>query len=229
MSHNNKELNLLIESLVEQELGLGEVAVSSNQIANEQLALLNMAYDAGDILLILYSPNYIAEKLQKQPNPDDWYDDDYDKVVIGGIRINKNTECGKGVWTVSYSVASKGYGPFMYDAAFSAISPDLLTADRSQTSEAARKVWKYIAVNRAKEFKRKKLGPNCAFEDWDELGQEDYLNYAYTPKSKINISGLETAHGQFYMKLPNAIRAKVVTKIRTYGIKLFQKKYGGLG
>lgn len=224
---NCKAVEKLIETVTEEELE--EVAVSQDEIHGKQLAILHQDYDEGDKILVLYNPSYVAQLLKKQPDTEDWYDDDFEQVVIGAIRLSKNKECGDDIWTVSFSVAEKGYGPFMYDAAFSVISPQFLASDRTQTSPKARNVWKVISTTRKGQFRRKELPEECWFEDWDEIGKEEVLNYAYAIKNPINLSNLETAHGKLYMSIPLSSRNKVMQKIRTYGIKLFQKKYGGLG
>jgi hypothetical protein len=59
-----------------------------------------------------------------------------------------NTPTSPKTYQVSYSAASKGWGPLTYDITMSLISPAYLIADRNSNSSDADKVWMYYLKNR---------------------------------------------------------------------------------
>jgi len=70
--------------------------------------------------------------------------------IKGMIRIDQMLSVDKNpydAYQVSFSSASPGYGPLMYDLVLSVV-PGGIYPDRRSTSKSARKVWKYYTNNR---------------------------------------------------------------------------------
>lgn len=94
------------------------------------------------------------------------------------IRVEKNT--GYNAWVVRNSAAIKGYGPLMYDIAFSFAGKEGLTPDRDSIRRSAKNIWFYIWQNRKSEFDITSLkDPYGRIDSRYEYDKEDYLDKRY--------------------------------------------------
>jgi hypothetical protein len=91
--------------------------------------------DFGQILL-----SGSPERIEARYNPND--------TRTGSVNAKKWKD---GIWTVGLSMASKGYGPRLYDTVMEAVTEKggMLTSDRATVSGAARSVWDYYFRNRS--------------------------------------------------------------------------------
>lgn len=84
-----------------------------------------------------------------------------------------------GYYEVTSSVAAKGWGPWLYDAALlsAAMGPEPMPviSDRGAVSQYARNIWDRYYKERA-DVGRKRIGRRCP-----QNRDYDYLNYAYYP------------------------------------------------
>ena len=91
--------------------------------------------DFGQILL-----SGSPERIEARYNPND--------TRTGSVNAKKWKD---GIWTIGLSMASKGYGPRLYDTVMEAVTEKggMLTSDRATVSGAARSVWDYYFRNRS--------------------------------------------------------------------------------
>ena len=80
------------------------------------------------------------ERIEARYNPND--------TRTGSVNAKKWKD---GIWTIGLSMASKGYGPRLYDTVMEAVTEkgDMLTSDRATVSGAARSIWDYYFKNRS--------------------------------------------------------------------------------
>jgi hypothetical protein len=199
------DLDIIIESVVIQ-----EIAKSVGEAHGENLALHIMKHEGHALKFILYEPVALmgimdgSAYMEGKDGPED--------LIVGYIRISNMDydKCDR-AWIVTNSAARKGYGPLMYDIAFSHISPDYLTADRQDVSKYASKVWNYYYGPRKSEFKIKPLGQNdnCANPNYNE---NDPVNFSYAMKAKKDFSSLVSRDKWLMSKLgsSNAYKAKEI-------------------
>lgn len=149
-----------------------------------------------------------------------------------------------GAWVVSAVAAVKGFGPLVYDIAMS--DKGSLIPDRGSVSSGAEQVWKFynssrsdVTKNKLDDFKKPQTPPK---EDDCNLHHDDrdYLNYAYSLNSDVNIGGLKSAHERFSSdvakllhnfgsKAPDDfINAAVSGLLMTNGDNLFFEKYSAV-
>ena len=202
----SKPLKLFIEQVIQRELE--EQAVSSQRAVSHGLAVfIGKQTNARDI--ILYNPGRYPDE----------------NFIMGIINIDYNGDCG--AWEVLTVAAIKGYGPLLYDIAFSMSGKRGLMADRNSVSPSALKVWEYYFSRRKEEFDILPLLPDC--ESDNKLHKlthpEGPLNFRYVPKASIDISGLELNHKRFLEDLEPNQRGRAITAIETSGYDFFRAKY----
>jgi hypothetical protein len=80
-----------------------------------------------------------SDRIEARYNPND--------TRTGSVNAKKWKD---GIWTVGLSMASKGYGPKLYDVVMEAVTElgGMLTSDRATVSGAAKSVWDYYFKNR---------------------------------------------------------------------------------
>lgn len=137
---------------------------------------LSIVNNGPNMYLVLYQPvalEKICSEIVQQPDHLK-FDDKLDAVlymnpnpVVGFIRMKKDN-CG---WIIQNSAANKGYGPMMYDIAFSYAGKQGIIPDRDSVSKAARAIWRYYMTNRKNEFRVYPLShrdPCVAYQDEDD-------------------------------------------------------------
>ena len=134
-----------------------EVAKTAKSVTNMALFV---GHDGPNVRCILYDPT-ILEELYRV------YSEHYGELsldrmasiqnsftipnpVYGMMRLDKKTEYN--TWIVQSSAAEKGYGPLMYDIAFSFAGKSGLAPDRQSITPKAINIWNYIFTNRRDEF-----------------------------------------------------------------------------
>lgn len=141
------ELILFIEQVVNQTIS--EIATGVDQAAQNGMTLYVsdkgssrsfILYNPGELQRALEDPAY-EKRLHLNPG----------KLIVGVIDISHRTKCD-GAWVVNTVAAEKGFGPLMYDIAFSSVGKAGLISDRDTVSNSARKIWKYIGGFRKSEF-----------------------------------------------------------------------------
>lgn len=202
----SQEIRLFIEQVVQRELE--EQAVSTYQASARGLAIfIAKPTNARDI--ILYNPGRY---------PDEGF-------IMGIINTEYNGDCG--AWEVLTVAAIKGYGPLLYDIAFSMSGRRGLMADRNTVSPSALRVWEYYFSRRKEEFDIIPLEPDC--ESDNKLHKlthpEGPLNFRYVPKAPMDISGLELNHKRFLEDLEPNERGRAITAIENGGYDFFRTKY----
>jgi hypothetical protein len=152
------ELKEEIKRMVLSELAaLREEAVSPKQASH--LALY-VQRDANDMRCILYDTEILKTLYQahtKFYNTPDMetirstqLHESIPNPVFGMIRVEMSDEYD--AWVVQNSAAEKGYGPLMYDIAFSFAGEKGMTPDRHSIRPAAKNVWKHLFLKRSGEF-----------------------------------------------------------------------------
>lgn len=148
------------------------------------------------------------------------------KLIVGVIDITRRVKCD-GAWVVNTVAAEKGFGPLMYDIAFSSVGEAGLISDRDTVSNSARKIWKYIGAYRKDEFTFHPIDPNnddCIFPE----RQETYLNFRYVLNQPIGTNNLVSRSNQFLhelkRKLPNS---NPIEKLNEFANKFFNGKNEG--
>lgn len=153
-----KELKEQIKHMVLLELAaLREEAVTPKQASH--LALY-VQRDASDMRCILYDTEILKALYQAHAKfyntPDietirsTQLHESIPNPVFGMIRVEMSKEYDS--WVVQNSAAEKGYGPLMYDIAFSFAGEKGLTPDRHSIRPAAKNVWKHLFLKRSSEF-----------------------------------------------------------------------------
>ncbi len=193
---------------------LTEAAVGASSAASEGYALF-MTDDFIGHSYVLYNPSFYLDALAERKQKKELNQKDVDVVlslsggVVGAIFTDKNKEgpCYDSS-IIAGSSAIKGYGPLMYDIAMTYSPGKTLSPDRDTVSKTAHSVWKYYYDNRA-DVDKKKFdnieNPKTPPKEDDcpvfQNPQRPELNYAYTAKGGVNISGLVSNHIDFLDKL----------------------------
>lgn len=187
---NGQTLQKLIQEIVDHTII--EMAKQPDEAVSKGFAL-SVSRSGGSIYLVLYQPGTLEEicaEIAKQPthlsvdarmeaalyminNP-----------MVGFIRM-KTDDCG---WIIQNSVAHKGYGPMMYDIAFSYAGKKGLIPDRECISDSARKIWKYYITNRKHEFRIYPLATDDECSTWGAQGDRDswFLDVRYIMRQTDN-------------------------------------------
>jgi len=162
------------EVLLKEQKRLKEVAVSAKQASH--LALY-VQRDSRDMRCILYDTEILIalyKAYTKHYSMNDMRNiqstqqhDSIPNPVFGMIRIAINAEYN--AWVVQNSAAEKGYGPLMYDIAFSFAGEKGMTPDRDSVRPAAKNVWKHILLKRPNEFEITPLK-----NTWNDQGVEHH-------------------------------------------------------
>ena len=128
-------------------------------------SLEEVCYDVAKQPVHLTVDQKVRTAIETHPNP-----------VVGFIRMKKD-DCG---WIIQNSVAEKGYGPLMYDIAFSFAGKQGIVPDRESVSEAARKIWKFYFRNRKNEFRFYPLANNDPCAVWQDDDDSWFLDVRYS-------------------------------------------------
>ena len=216
------ELILFIEQVVNQTIS--EIATGVDQAAQNGMALYVsdkgssrsfILYNPGELQRALEDPAY-EKRLHLNPG----------KLIVGVIDISHRTKCD-GAWVVNTVAAEKGFGPLMYDIAFSSVGKAGLISDRDTVSNSARKIWKYIGAFRKSEFSFFPINPDnydCIFPE----RRETYLNYRYVLNQPVDTGRLIQRSNEFLKtvesKLPNS---NPIEKLDKLANKFFNGKNEG--
>ena len=152
-------------------------------------------------------------------------------------------ECSEpDVWNVEISVASKGWGPLMYDMAMSLIYPNYLIADRGGSSSSAEKVWNHYLNNRTDVEKEMMVSSiskgKCMipkYQNWSTPHNQNAMKklegniYAYKFRLKnprLDWEALEANSLTFKSELLNQFNMKVSEEaIWKAAIQFFSSRY----
>lgn len=214
------ELKNLISEMVQAELLELAAGPANADARGLALALLG---DNNEKQAILYDPAMIRKSFRIEKG----YPiiTGFRSPIVGTIKIKQN--CG--AWMVSSVAAERGFGPFMYDIAFSLVGPQGLMPDRSLVSPHARKIWKFITDRRSNEFTTKPVPTNCKFVDKNKLGKEPYLDFIYTLKTPIQgLDDLKTRSNQFIEELTAEIKYDAKKLIVMMSSDMFSRKMTSL-
>lgn len=215
---NTSKIRLFIEQVIHQELE--EAAITAAQATASELALF-VQDNASEKFIVLYRPSVLETDTTLSA------DDKTSalKVVVGMIRLIKNKRCN--LWIVQNSAADKGYGPFMYDVAFSLVGSIGMAPDRDTIKQAAKNLWSYNFTTRTNEFVITPI-KDCLFQG-DKKAGEEFLDYRYVLKTPVDVQTLIKNHQKcvgFIRNLhnPNFLEPEEVMK--KFGNDFFGKKYG---
>lgn len=212
-----------------------EAAISGEAATQSGLALFRGPAGGGQVVYVLYDPGALAEEAKDQDNLLNMnFERDLDRIVLGFIKADpRSGDCNNAI-EVKMSVASKGYGPLLYDIVMSDGEGGVMP-DRVSTSGKAKNVWQFYSTNR-KDIKKKMLDDydnpktpepedDCQVVD----DKDDVLNYSYSgsgqPAVKTQLMKRhDDAAGQFEGHgLKRAVLEKLLARM---GQALFDAKYG---
>ena len=161
--------------------------------------------EGGVTTMILYDPRLYGTK----------------EMIMGLIEIEKSFTCHS--WRIVTSSAEKGYGPLMYDIAFSYAGKDGLMSDRIQVSDAARKVWAYNFTVRKNDFEIVPVEGKCAYKGrWQE---EQALNHKFILKNPIDFRQFVDSHEKFMNTLGSKDQDDFLNDLIDQSVKFFNQKY----
>jgi len=198
-----KNLRQFIEEMIQKELD--ESAILSSTALDQGLAIY-LSEEGGVTTIMLYDPKSYGT----------------DHIIRGMIEIEKNFKCK--AWTIVTSSAEKGYGPLMYDIAFSFAGNDGMMSSRASVSDAARKIWNFNYTTRKDDFEIIRLPPDCKFIGRDS---QEPLNYKYVLKHRVDYSGFLRAHEQFLDSLHTNEQKRFFDELQDQATKFFNRKYFG--
>jgi hypothetical protein len=207
INYNAKKLIALMAThmFTNKMTSLDEAAVPLDHAVNQGLALYSTKV-SGVLTIMLYDPKLASTE----------------QMVVGMIEITKVPGCG--AWRVVTSVATRGYGPLLYDIAFSVAGDSGLMSGRAKVSDAAKRIWKFLATNRADEFEKIPLKPSCNFKEDDPT---KILNHKFVMKNRLSLSGFEKNHSTFISSLDPSAAEEFVTKLEDQANEFFNKRYFG--
>ena len=213
----NKIFQLFIEQMVNG--FIDEMAISSSQAEESGLALVIYPRNE-DVDIILFKPEVFKEEYQPYTMKVIHHMDS--KSVVGAIFLEPREQCNS--WVVGASAAEKGYGPLLYDIAFSYAGNTGLSSDRSSVSPSAKNIWKHNFTTRRDEFDIDyHTNPKCL-----SRSGEEYLDYKYTLKSPINYNSLLQKGNQCMEELLQKNMApKPIHVLDTMASNFFAQKYAG--
>lgn len=199
----NKELRLFIEQVIKNELE--EKAVPHDEAVTSGLALYITDVE-GITTIILYNPKLLNSE----------------ELIYGMIEMEESFKCN--AWKIVTSSAKKGYGPMMYDIAFSFAGNKGLMSDRSSVSSLARNVWNYNFTTRKDDFSIVPLEQNCKFAGRDSIPS---LNHKYILKNPINFQALVDSHHHFLNTFRKREQQDVIHQIEDKADAFFKTKFRG--
>lgn len=208
------DLRLFIEQIVQQELE--EVAVALGAVSSNS-ALFIDGTSSSITRIALYDLGLAATCLR----------DGLSLVgaIHGYIEVMPNNHCI--AKEIKASAANKGYGPLMYDIAFSLADAAGLMADRKSVKQAAKNVWKHNFTARRNDFTLFPLDGVCRSLA-GQKSEDDYLNWRYVAKKPINLSAIIAAHKKFadntYQEF-NVAPHRFEEKLMLAGQEFFEDKY----
>jgi len=214
------QIQKLILEAIQAELKEAALGASDAEARGLALALLG---DNNEKQAILYDPAMIRKSFRIEKG----YPiiTGFRSPIIGTIKIKQN--CG--AWMVSSVAAERGFGPFMYDIAFSLVGPQGLMPDRSFVSPHSRKIWKFITDRRSNEFTTKPAPTNCKFLDKNKLGKDPYLDFIYTLKTPIQgLDDLKNRSNQFIEELTAEIKYDAKKLLVMMSSGMFSRKMTSL-
>lgn len=122
---------------------LVEAAVGGEQAANSGLALFRRT-SGQFVQYILYNPTALKEVMDDPSFYSMRFKKPLGEIVLGYVQARpRSGECNNATQIV-VSVATKGYGPLMYDIVMSDSEGGIMS-DRNSTSDAAKNIWKHYA------------------------------------------------------------------------------------
>lgn len=139
---------------------------------------------------------------------------------------------GETFWNTHTSAAESGYGPLIYDIAFSWVQKQQSTSsgdnawimsDRSQVSKAAKRVWKKFFELKNKYEARK---ANVFYKGSNS--NKNYLNYCYKIKQPLDYSKLEKNY-QDFIKTKKKNQKKFETFLGSKISRFFAREYVSKG
>lgn len=209
-------LRLFIEQVVEQELA--EMAVNPSQADAQELALTMHTRGTGVKTFILYRPEVFRQTFNQPATGNMAH-----QVIVGIISIAPNPVCK--TWNVQYAAGQKGYGPMMYDIAFSYTGEQGMAPDRGLVSPDARRVWAYNFNDRKSDFKIIPLEDAfCQFKDDDNSGKDSFLDYKYVLKNHVNTDSLEDRSTDVLAALTPDAFTKPLARLLDLAIRYFQDR-----
>lgn len=195
-------LQVFIEQVIQQELA--EEAIPYSTAVSQGLAMW-IHEEGGVTTIMLYDPKYYGIK----------------EMIVGLIEIEKSLKCHS--WRIVTSSAEKGYGPLMYDIAFSYAGKDGLMSDRMQVSDAARRIWAYNFTVRKNDFEIVPVEAKCAYKGrWQE---EQALNHKFILKSRIDFQEFLDSHEKFINTLGSKDQDDFLNDLIDQSVKFFNQKY----
>lgn len=201
----SKPLKLFIEQVIQRELE--EQAKTSFDAAARGLAL-KVSNTGSEKWAVLYNPSLYSE----------------DDFIVGIINFEYDSECK--AWSVLMAAAVPGFGPLMYDIAFSLVGPKGLISDRGSVKPAARKVWGHNLTTRKNDFIITPLPDSC--RNADEPDPNSPLNFKYVLKTPIDIKGLQQTHEEFLSEFDTQEGRNLANDtIDVDSIAFFRKRYHG--
>lgn len=122
---------------------LVEAAVSAKQAAEGGVALYRRKSDKF-VHYILYDPKALAEIIEDEGFYSGRFKKPLGEIILSYIQAYpRSGECNNAT-QITVSVATKGYGPLLYDIVMSDSDGGIMP-DRNSTSDQAKKVWQYYA------------------------------------------------------------------------------------
>lgn len=135
---------------------------------------------------------------ENYPDVDDLVDSITGKIrIVGAIGLEKYDDCM--FYSVAYVVASKGYGPVLYDIAMTYVTQEhfALTSDREIVRPQARNIWmKYLQRNDVK--KHPIEAPEClSTTQTNDATEKKLFNTAFSAGNLVNTDALENTWQAF--------------------------------
>jgi hypothetical protein len=212
-----------------------EAAVSGEAAVKDKLALFR-TQQSGRVLYVLYNPSTVVKEVQKPDFGSMRFSQPIDSLVMGFMEALPHSGDCNDALEVKRSAAVKGYGPLLYDIAMSDGDGGLMP-DRVDTSEPAKKVWKFYATQRSGEVDRN------PFDDEDEKktkstdddcslvkDDSDLLNYSYDgPGQSGPKADLMSRHDLVASKIEEKLkvkRAMLEAALLVMGRNFFKSKKG---
>jgi hypothetical protein len=212
----NSELKRFIVETLRDELQ--ELAVDPTRANANELALASFK-DGDAQQFVLYNPKMVRTTYRMEKGYPIVIG--FRSAVVGTIRIKQN--CNS--WMVSSVAAEKGYGPLMYDIAFSFAGNSGMLPDRSLVSPHARKIWKYIFDKRRNEFQIKPVPTSCKFADKNKLGKEPYLDFIYVLNTPVQgLESLQQRNKAFLEELSSEMNYDVKKLLAMMASDFFSRK-----
>ena len=180
-----------------------DMAMYIDSEVREKSVVLYDATKAKEEMLSLISRLDAAEESEQEIDVWREFEKAMQESVVGIVRIVPNRYACHHSWYVSNVAAEKGFGPLMYDIAFSLART--LTPDRQNVTPKARGIWQRIDSTGATASSEVEALPLDDIddpktpppEDDCQLHNDPVLDKAYRAKDPIDTTPLAAKHKEF--------------------------------